>query len=88
MVGSLEVSGPSGSTPTCHAETTVRRGPRTLMRNLGRPAQPIQLRITQISVAGQELWQLDPHHVLLTAELLRDSNEYRRRITPVLQALL
>src|SRR5450759_4569360 len=56
MVGLPEVSGPSGSTPTCHAETTVRRGPRTLIRNLGRPAQPIQLRITQISVTGQELW--------------------------------
>jgi hypothetical protein len=41
-----------------------------------------------IPVAGKELWQLDPHHVLLTDELLRDSAEYRARITPFLQALL
>jgi len=41
-----------------------------------------------IPVAGKELWQLDPHHVLLTDELLRDSTEYRGRITPVVQALL
>ena len=41
-----------------------------------------------IPVAGKELWQLDPHHVLLTDELLRDSAEYRARITPVVQALL
>ena len=59
-----------------------------LERNLGRPAQPFQLRITVIPVAGKELWQLDPHHILLTDELLRDSAEYRARITPVVQALL
>jgi hypothetical protein len=59
-----------------------------LERNLGRRAQPFQLRITVIPVAGKELWQLDPHHVLLTDDLLRDSVEYRRRITPVVQALL
>jgi hypothetical protein len=59
-----------------------------LERDLGRQARPFQLRITEIPVAGKELWQLDPHHVLLTAELLRDSDDYRRQITPVLQALL
>jgi len=60
-----------------------------LERNLGRRAQPFQLRITVIPVAGKEFWQLDPDHVLLTDELLRDSVEYRGgRITPVLQALL
>ena len=59
-----------------------------LERNLGRRAQPFQLRITVIPVAGKELWQLDLDHVLLTDELLRDSAEYRGRITPVLQALL
>ena len=59
-----------------------------LERNLGRRARPFQLRITAIPVAGRELWRLDPHHVLVIAELLRDSDEYRRRITPVLQALL
>jgi hypothetical protein len=56
--------------------------------DLGRRVQPFQLRITVIPVAGKELWRLDPHHVLLTDELLRDSVEYRGRITPVLQAPL
>lgn len=55
---------------------------------LGRRAQPFQLRITEIPVAGRQLLQLAPDHVLITAELLRDSDEYRRQITPVLQALL
>jgi hypothetical protein len=59
-----------------------------LERDLGRRAQPFQLRLTVIPVAGEELWQLDSHHVLLTDELLRDSVGYRGRITPVLQALL
>lgn len=43
-----------------------------LEHNLGRRARPFQLRITEIPVAGKQLRQLDPHHVLLTAELLRD----------------
>jgi hypothetical protein len=59
-----------------------------LEQDLGRRAQPFQLWITVIPVAGKELWQLDLHHVLLTDELLRDSAEYRARITPVVQALL
>ena len=59
-----------------------------LEREAGRRAQPFQLRIIEIPVAGRELWQLDPHLVLVTAELLRDSDEYRRLMTPVLQALL
>jgi len=59
-----------------------------LEHQLGRLARPFQLRITEIPVAGKQLWQLDPHHVLLTAGLLRDSDEYRRQITPVVQALL
>ena len=59
-----------------------------LERDLGRRAHAFHLRITVIPVAGKELWQLDPHHLLLTDELLRDSAEYRARITPVLQALL
>ena len=59
-----------------------------LEQDLGRRAQPFQLWITVIPVAGKELWQLDPHHVLLTDELLRDSAEYQARITPVVNALL
>lgn len=59
-----------------------------LGRDLGRGVEPFLLRITEIPVAGKELWQLDPHHVLLSAELLCDFDEYRRRITPALLALL
>lgn len=39
-------------------------------------------------VEGQHLWQLHPDHVLISAALLRDTAEYRRRLTPVVQALL
>jgi hypothetical protein len=42
----------------------------------------------QIPVAGREIWQLDASHVLVTAELLRDFDEYRRLMTPVVRALL
>ena len=59
-----------------------------LEREAGRTAQPFRLLVTEIPVAGRELWQLDPHHVLITAELLRDADEYRRLMTPVVQALL
>ena len=59
-----------------------------LERDLGRGVQPFELGITVIPVAGKELWRLDPHHVLLTDELLSNSAEYRARITPILQALL
>jgi hypothetical protein len=58
-----------------------------LEREAGRKAQPFQLQVTEIPVAGRELWQLDPHHVLVTAELVRDSDEYRRLMTPVVRAL-
>jgi hypothetical protein len=40
----------------------------------------------EIPVAAKELWQLDPHYVQITAGLLSDSAEYRRRITPALLA--
>jgi len=59
-----------------------------LERACGRRAHPFNLRVTEIPVAGQELWQLDPEHVVVTAGLLGDPGEYRRRLTPVLQALL
>jgi hypothetical protein len=59
-----------------------------LERNLGRRAKHFRLRITEIPVAGKELWALDPHHVFITAGLLGDSDEYLRRITPVLRALV
>jgi len=54
----------------------------------GRRAAPFNLRVTEIPVAGRELWQLHPEHVVVTAGLLGDPGEYRRRLTPVLQALL
>jgi len=59
-----------------------------LERDLGRRARHFRLRITEIPVAGKELWALDPHHVLITAGLLGDSDEYLRRITPVVRALV
>ncbi len=54
----------------------------------GRRVQPFNLQVTEIPVAGRELWQLDPGHVLVTTGLLGDPGEYGRRLTPVLQALL
>jgi len=54
----------------------------------GRGAQPFSLRVTEIPVAGSELWQLSAEHVVVTAGLLGEPEEYRRRIVPVLQALL
>jgi len=39
-------------------------------------------------VAGKELWQLEPCHVLITAGLLGDSDEYRRLMTPIVRVLL
>jgi len=54
----------------------------------GRRANPFNLRVSEIPVAGRELWQLDPGHVVVTAGLLGDPGEYRRRLTPILQALL
>jgi hypothetical protein len=59
-----------------------------LEREAGRKAQPFRLAVTEIPVAGCELWQLDAHHVLVTAEMLSNADEYRRLMTPVIQALL
>lgn len=59
-----------------------------LERASGRQARPFRLRITEIPVAGQHLWQLHPDHILISAALLRDTTEYRRRLTPVVHALL
>lgn len=53
-----------------------------------RRARPFRLRITEIPIAGQHLWQPQPDHVLLSAALLQDTAEYRRRLAPVVQALL
>jgi len=59
-----------------------------LERTSGRRARAFSLRLTEIPVEGQHLWQLHPDHVLISAALLRDTAEYRRRLTPVVQALL
>jgi len=53
-------------------------------RACGRRVQPFNLLVTEIPVAGRERWQLDAGHVLVTAGLLGDPGEYRRRVTPVL----
>jgi hypothetical protein len=60
---------------------------RDMERALARRAQPFHLRITEIPVHGQQLWQLRPDHVLVTAALLRDTAQYRQRIMPVVEAL-
>jgi hypothetical protein len=59
-----------------------------LERTSGRRARAFSLRLTEIPVEGQHLWQLHPDHVLISAALHRDTAEYRRRLTPVVQALL
>jgi len=79
-----------------HIDTVLRPGrplvETTLVADLertsGRRARPFHLRVTEIPVAGQHLWQLHPDHILISAALLRDTNEYRRRLTSVVQSLV
>ncbi len=54
----------------------------------GHLARPFSLHVTEIPVAGQRLWQIQADHVLVSAALIRDTSEYRRRMTPVIEALL
>ena len=58
------------------------------MREQGPRAQPVHLHIAEIPVEGQLMWQIDSHHVLISAQLLGDKETYRRRITPIVQALM
>jgi hypothetical protein len=60
---------------------------RDMERAPARRAQPFHLRITEIPVQGQQLWQLRPDHVLVTAALRRDTAQYRQRVMPVVEAL-
>jgi hypothetical protein len=60
---------------------------RDMERARGRTAQPFSLWITEIPVAGQQFWQLRPDHLLVTADLLRDTAQYRQRLAPVVEAL-
>jgi len=60
---------------------------RDIQRALARTARPFHLRITEIPVDGQQLWQLRPDHVLVSAALLRDTAQYRQSLTPVVEAL-
>jgi len=60
---------------------------RNMERARTRKAQPFHLRITEIPVQGQQIWQLHPDHVLVTAALLRDTAQYRQRLIPVVEAL-
>jgi hypothetical protein len=60
---------------------------RTMERALGRTARPFHLRITEIPVLGQQLWQLRPDHVLVSSALLRDTAQYRQQLMPVVEAL-
>ena len=56
-------------------------------RAWARKAQPFHLRISEIPVQGQRIWQRHPDHVLVTAALLRDTAQYRQRLMPVVDAL-
>lgn len=60
---------------------------RTMERALARTARPFHLRITEIPVLGQQLWQLRPDHILVSSALLRDTAQYRQRLMPVIEAL-
>jgi hypothetical protein len=60
---------------------------RDMERAQGRPARPFSLWITEIPVAGQQFWRLRPDHLLVTADLLRDTAQYRQRLAPVVEAL-
>ena len=59
----------------------------TMERSLARTARPFHLRITEIPVLGQRLWQLRPDHVLVSSALLRDTVQYRQQLRPVVEAL-
>jgi len=59
---------------------------RDMERAVARTARPFHLRITEIPVHGQQLWQLRPDHVLVSAALLRDTAQYRQRLMPVVEA--
>ncbi len=67
------------------AETTLVEN---MERALSRTPRSFHLRITEIPVEGQQLWRLQPDHVLVTADLLRDTARYLRHLTPVLEELI
>ncbi|MEP7054635.1 MAG: hypothetical protein ABI912_05240 [Actinomycetota bacterium] len=56
-------------------------------RDRGEPARPFHLRISEVPCAGPHLWRVDEGHILITADLLRDHDEYVRAIAPIVQAL-
>jgi hypothetical protein len=59
----------------------------TMERALARTARPFHLRITEIPVLGQQLWQLRPDHVLISSALLRDTAQYQQQLIPVVEGL-
>lgn len=65
-------------------ETKLVRG---MERALARSSRPFHLRITEIPVLGQQLWQLCPDHVLISSALLRDTARYQQQLIPVVEAL-
>jgi hypothetical protein len=60
---------------------------RGMERALARTARPFRLRITEIPVLGQHLWQLRPDHVLVSSALLLDTVQYHQQLIPVVEAL-
>jgi hypothetical protein len=65
-------------------ETKLVRG---MERALARTARPFHLRITEIPVLGQHLWQLRPDYAWVSSALLQDTAQYRQQLTPVVEAL-
>jgi hypothetical protein len=60
---------------------------RDLPLDLGRQPKPFVLRITELPVAGQRSWRLEPGHVLVSRALLEHPVHFVTMIEPVLQAL-
>ena len=60
---------------------------KKMEHDLRRKAQPFHLWVTEIPVDGQHFWQMGPGQVLVSADLLRDTDQYRERLTPVVEAL-
>lgn len=59
-----------------------------LEREHKRHARPFALQVTVLPIAGRKLRQLEADNVMISDELLRDVDEYRERITLVIEALL
>ena len=60
---------------------------RAVEVELGRTAAPFELRITELPVAGKELWVLAADDVVVSRALFADAAEFLHRLAPVVRAL-